>query len=55
MQYTETMTMKAVVLLLVLQGTVAIDLQLEGEQHLEDFRAKKCLFENLCDRRLIGT
>ena len=56
MQYTDTMTMKAVVLLLVLQGTVAIDLQLEGEQHLEDFRAKKChcLFENLCGRRLIG-
>ena len=57
MQYTDTMTMKAVVLLLVLQGTVAIDLQIiEGEQHLEDFRDKKChcLFENLCDRRLIG-
>ena len=51
------MTMKAVVLLLVLQGTVAIDLQIiEGEQHLEDFRAKKChyLFENLCGRRLTG-
>ena len=31
MQCTDTMTMKAVVLLLVLQGTVAIDLQTEGE------------------------
>ena len=55
MQCTDKMTIKAVVLLLVLQGTVAIDLQIEGEQHLDDFRARKChcLFENLCGRRLI--
>ena len=54
MQCTDKMTIKAVVLLLVVQVTVAIDLHI-GEQHLEDFRARKfhCLFENLFVR-LIG-